>query len=98
MDHVTLILSGLLTLAMVIVIAPNIMAINRGKALHNIAIWLANFLALGLIYKTVGPGSSNQMFSLPEAFAPKPTGLLPDQNKPNATPQAPAPEQVPAPA
>ena len=57
MNSVNLILSVLLTLAMVVIFAPNILAFNRGKILRNIAIWLAIFLLLGLVYQNLGPGS-----------------------------------------
>lgn len=56
MSTVTLILTSLLTLTMVVLIAPNILALNRGKTLRNIALWLAIALALALAYRTVGPG------------------------------------------
>ncbi len=55
MDNVSLILSGLLSLALVILIAPGILALNRGRVLHNIALWVAIFLGLALIYKHFGP-------------------------------------------
>ena len=84
MHNISLILSALLTMALVVVIAPNILAINRGKALHNNAIWLAIFLALALIYRTFGPGGKNEMFQLPQAFSPQ--NLSPPANDQPATP------------
>ncbi len=58
MDTVTLILSGLFTLALLIIIAPSIFKINKGKILKTIALWLAIFLALGIAYQTIGPGKN----------------------------------------
>jgi len=68
MNNLSLVLSAIFTLALVIIIAPNILAMNRGKVLRNVAIWLAVFAALGLFYQTFGPGSKNQMFSMPDAL------------------------------
>jgi hypothetical protein len=56
-------------MAMVVVIAPNVFAINRGYILRNIAIWLAIFLGLALVYKTFGPDSPHPLFQLPEAMS-----------------------------
>ncbi len=56
MDKVSLVLSGLLSLALVILIAPGILARNRGRVLRNIALWVAIFLGLALFYKHLGPG------------------------------------------
>ena len=50
------ILSGLFGLAIVLMISPRVLRMNRGKTLQNIALWLAIFLGLALAYKTVGPG------------------------------------------
>ncbi len=55
MDNISLILSGLLSLALVILIAPGILARNKGKILRNIALWVAIFLSLALFYKQFGP-------------------------------------------
>lgn len=56
MDKISLILSALLTLTLVILIAPNIIAMNRGRVLRNIALWLAIVLGLALVYQNFGPG------------------------------------------
>lgn len=56
MDMTTQILSGLFGIAMVILIAPRILAVNQGKILRNIALWVAIFLGLALAYKIIGPG------------------------------------------
>jgi len=55
MDNVTLILSSLMGVAMLILIAPNILRMNQGKILRNIALWLAIFTGLALVYQTFGP-------------------------------------------
>jgi len=52
----SLIFSALMMLAFVLMLAPNVLAINRGKLLRNIAIWLGIFAGLGLVYNTFGPG------------------------------------------
>ena len=58
MSTLSIALTALLTLTMVVLIAPNILALNRGKVLQNIALWLAIVLALALIYQLAGPGKS----------------------------------------
>lgn len=68
MSHASMILSGLMLLAMVIFIAPGVFALNRGHILRNIALWLAIFLGLVLIYQNFGPGSPHQLFGMPDAF------------------------------
>jgi hypothetical protein len=68
MNKVTLILSALLMLAMVLVLAPNVFAMSRGKTLRNVALWLGVFLALAIFYRTVGPGSPHPLFNLPDAM------------------------------
>jgi hypothetical protein len=37
-----------------LLIAPNVLAMNRGKILRNIALWLAIVLGLALVYQTFG--------------------------------------------
>lgn len=56
MDMTGQILSGLFALAIVIMIAPRILHVNRGKTLQNIALWVAIFLGLAVAYKIIGPG------------------------------------------
>ena len=63
MSKTSLILSVLMTVALVVLIAPGIFAMNRGKTLRNIALWLAIFTGLALIYQNFGPGSTHQLFS-----------------------------------
>lgn len=68
MSHLSMILSVLMTLAIVIYMAPGIFALNRGHILRNVALWLAIFLALGLFFKNFGPGSPHPLFNMPYAF------------------------------
>ncbi len=56
MDKTTQILSALFGVAIVLMLAPSVFALNRGKVLRNIALWVAIFLGLAVAYKTVGPG------------------------------------------
>jgi len=56
MDRFSMILSALLVLTLLVVVSPGILAMNRGKILRNIALWLALALGLALIYQTFGPG------------------------------------------
>ncbi len=51
MDKISLALSALLGLVMVIWLAPSVIAMNRGKVLRNIALWLGIFLALALFHR-----------------------------------------------
>ncbi len=64
-----MILSGLLLMAMVVFFAPGIFAMNRGSILRNIALWLAIFLGLALIYRGFGPNSPHPLFQLPESLS-----------------------------
>ena len=84
----SLLLSTLLGLALVLMIAPNVIAMNRGKTLQNIALWLAILLAVGLAYQNFGPGknavsavssvrSSDKHDDSPEESQPAP---IDDQN------------------
>lgn len=58
MNYVTMILTGLMMLALVIMMAPNILALNKGKMLRNIALWLAIALGLAIIYINFHPVNS----------------------------------------
>ena len=69
MDKTSLLLSLVFLVAMAVLIAPNIIAFNRGRMLRNITLWLAIFTGLALIYKNFGPGSEHQLFSLPPGIA-----------------------------
>src|SRR4029078_5056498 len=54
-------LPAIMLLGLVVFMAPNILALNRGKVLRNIAIWLAIFAGLGLAYQFFGPGGSMKL-------------------------------------
>ncbi len=68
MTHTSLILTALMTIALLVVIAPKILAFNGGHILRNIAIWLAIFFGLALIYQNFGPESPHPMFQFPDSF------------------------------
>lgn len=91
MNNISVILSVLITLALVVVIAPNIIAMNRGKALRNIALWLAAFLLLGLIYQNFGPESNTPLFRVNGFSQPIPHNDLssrPEEEDKNEDPSA----------
>ncbi len=70
MNKFSLLLTALMTLSMVFILAPSVFAMNRGKVLRNIAIWLAIFVALGYIYQNFGlslPGAKNDAATMPVA-------------------------------
>ena len=69
MSHTSLILTGLMMMAMLVFIAPNIFALNRGHILRNIALWLAIFFALALFYQNFGPDSTHPLFQMPKSMA-----------------------------
>jgi hypothetical protein len=53
-------------ISITIMMAPGILSLNRGKVLQTIALWLAIFLGLALIYKNFGPDSPHPMFNFPD--------------------------------
>ena len=55
MDKLSLILSTVMLLLMVLFMAPNIFALNRGHILRNVALWLAIMLGIALCYRLFGP-------------------------------------------
>lgn len=55
-SNTTMIVSGIVMTGMVLLIAPRVLAANKGVALRNIALWIGIFLLMALAYKTVGPG------------------------------------------
>jgi hypothetical protein len=61
MNKFSMILSALLVLTLLVMIAPNILALNRGKMLRNIALWLAIILGLALVYQNFGPGKDHAL-------------------------------------
>jgi len=69
MSHTSMILTALMTMAMLVFIAPNIFALNRGHILRNVALWLAIFMGLAVIYQTFGPDSPHPLFQLPSAMS-----------------------------
>jgi hypothetical protein len=69
MSHLSMILSAVFMMLMVVVLAPNIFALNRGHILRNIALWLAIFLGLALIYQNFGPTSPHPLFQTPASMS-----------------------------
>jgi hypothetical protein len=56
-NNIYITVTAICMLILVAIMAPNILALNRGKILRNIAIWLAIFAMLGLFYQYfVAPG------------------------------------------
>lgn len=90
-DNINLILSAIMIVTMFVLIVPGVFAINRGHILHNIALWLAIFLALGLFYRNFGPESPHPLFNIPEAM----TGLRHGDNTPPTAPVTPTPNDKP---
>lgn len=70
MNKMSMIVSAVMLVAMIVMYMPGVIASNRGKVLRNIALWLAIFVGLTLIYKNFGPDSPHPMFSLPPAMTP----------------------------
>lgn len=68
MNRVSLVLTALMMISITIMLAPGVLALNRGKILQTIALWLAVFLGLALIYKNFGPDSPHPLFALPDAM------------------------------
>jgi ABC-type nickel/cobalt efflux system permease component RcnA len=60
--NTSLVLTIIMTVAMAVWMAPGIFAANRGRVLRNIALWLAVFTGLMLIYKNFGPDSAHPLF------------------------------------
>ena len=58
MNKITIALTALMLLALALIMAPNILALNRGKILRNVAIWLAIFVGLGLLYQVTHGGTA----------------------------------------
>jgi len=59
MSTISVALTAIMLLALVAFMAPNIIALNRGKMLRNIAIWLAIFAGLGFVYQATHAGGSS---------------------------------------
>jgi len=75
MNRASLILSVLMMISITIFMAPGVLAMNRGKILQNIALWLAIFLGLALIYKNFGPNSAHPLFHMSESIRQEPPSL-----------------------
>lgn len=58
MDPTYQIISAIIGTGIVIMIAPRVLASNRGVMLRNIAIWVGVFLLLALAYRSIGPGAN----------------------------------------
>ncbi len=85
MNTVSIVLTSLLTVTLVVLIAPSVLAMNRGRVLRNIALWLAIALGLALFYQTFGPFETarfaRQTLQEPESEAeslPDPAFLPPE--------------------
>lgn len=68
MNHITLILAALMMVSITVFMSPGVLAMNRGKVMQTIALWLAIFLGLALIYKNFGPDSPHPLFTLPDSM------------------------------
>ena len=68
MSTLSMFLTGLMMLALVVFMAPNIFALNRGHILRNVALWLAVFLGLAVAYQTFGPDSPHPLFQTPPSM------------------------------
>ncbi len=55
MDQLNLWLGLLFSVTLAAIIMPSVIAMNHGRILRNVALWLGIFLALALIYKNFGP-------------------------------------------
>jgi len=92
MSQTSMILTGLILVALTLFVAPSIIAINRGHILRNIALWLTIFLGLALFFQNFGPYSSHPLFKMPDAMSgmrgssdnsPDNAGANKDDNKDN---------------
>ncbi len=98
MSNLSMILGTIFLLLMVLMVSPNVFAINRGNVLRNVALWLAVFIGLAFVYKTFGPESPAPLFRLPKSMsgmnrkeAPKLLPSEPDENKNNEEEGKPTP-------
>lgn len=90
MDNVTLALSSIVMIALVIMIAPNILRRNKGVALRNAALWIGIFCLLALAYKHLGPGS--QLMTGPQDDPAAITDGRPMDDLPDDAGQHPTPD------
>ena len=89
MSSMSTVLTGLMLLALVVYMAPNIFALNRGHILRNIALWLAVFLGLAVFFQTFGPGSPHPLFQMPASMADMHGNMM----EQNAAPVVSAPDK-----
>jgi hypothetical protein len=68
MNRASLILTALMMISITILMSPGVLAMNHGKILQRIALWLAIFLGLALIYKNFGPDSPHPFFHAPDSM------------------------------
>lgn len=90
MNRISLLLTAMMAVTFMIVMTPSIMAMNYGKILQRIALWLAIFLGLAILYKNFGPDSPHPFFQAPNVMSAG--------SKPGSPIQSPAGDQSPAPA
>ena len=72
MNRASLILTALMMISITVMMSPGVLAMNRGKVLQTIAMWLAIFLGLALIYKNYGPESAHPLFHFPAGMNSSP--------------------------
>jgi hypothetical protein len=76
MNKLSIALTAIFLLGLAAFMAPNIFALNRGKALRNIALWLAIFAGLGLLYQVIygdkGPAGIERIMSMRRAMRASP--------------------------
>ena len=65
MNRLSMILTALMMISITIFWLPGVLAMNHGKILQTIALWLAIILGLALIYKNFGPESEHPLFHFP---------------------------------
>ncbi|MCL2505351.1 MAG: hypothetical protein FWE93_03775 [Alphaproteobacteria bacterium] len=75
-DNISIVLTSIAFMLLLVYLAPNVIAINRGRMMQNISLWLLVFVVLGLIYKNFGPESPNPMFTMPEGMRPFSTDFM----------------------
>ena len=75
MNKLALGLSAIMLLAFVLMMAPGVLARNRGNILRNLAIWLAIAVVLGLAYQYFGPGKDQTLNQGTQASDPLLLGM-----------------------
>jgi len=69
MNRTSLLLTSLMFASIAIFMTPDIIAMNRGKVLQTIALWLAIMLGLAVFYKNFGPESQHPLFKDPNGYS-----------------------------